>query len=403
MSTETQSKKQSSERRRMQNKRAQKNYRERQKRNLQVLQDIAGSAFPLNQANEDGRYIQPRMGIFTNASLEAEGVHEVSLTDSCSRAFSEAGSRDGSFSRTGQSRGSLLGADKQPQSILVRRPPLTPPESSQWYCTISQLLQQEGLVLDEKMRLQISEKKIDLRSILEAGLKALSHETLLDADCSSSHGTREGCATNSTQLRTDKILLLQNANHGYETSLPDIRRNNLRIKQVLFVAACVTNASSLGIPLEGLSCDSAESHFFRDSISESAAKTACLSEFLDLKTHLRPCAPQLMYRHHPYIDVLPFPTFRERLIKLACAEEPMIDEDELCKDLENDGLVCWGSSLGGGSTAMGSGAPWDIRSWEAQNWFMKKWWILIGGAEGEIYKQTQWWCEMRGERSCYPW
>lgn len=110
-----------------------------------------------------------------------------------------------------------------------------------------------------------------------------------------------------------------------------------------------------------------------------------------------------MYRHHPYIDVLPFPTFRERLITLACAKEPTIDEDELCKDLENDGLICWGSSLGGGSTAVGSGAPWDIRSWEAQGWFMKKWWILIGGAEGEIYKQTQWWCEMRGERSCYPW
>jgi len=110
-----------------------------------------------------------------------------------------------------------------------------------------------------------------------------------------------------------------------------------------------------------------------------------------------------MYRHHPYIDVLPFPTFRERLIKLACAGEPMIDEDELCKDLENDGLICWGSSLGGGSAAMGSGAPWDLRSWEAQDWFMKKWWILIGGAEGEIYKQTQWWCEMRGERSYYPW
>jgi hypothetical protein len=81
----------------------------------------------------------------------------------------------------------------------------------------------------------------------------------------------------------------------------------------------------------------------------------------------------------------------------------MIDEDELCLDLLNDGLICWGSSIGGGNKAIGSGAPWDPRSWEAQSWFMKKWWIVIGGVEGEIYKQTEWWCELRGDRSCYPW
>jgi hypothetical protein len=367
---------------------------------LQVLQDIAGSrhGFLIDHANKDGRNIQPRMGIHTNASPEVDGIHDASLTHYHLPAFS----RDGSFGRTGQSHGSLFGADEQPQSFSEIRLPLAP-ESGQEHCVISRLFQEEGLVLDETTRLQISEKKIDLQSILKAGLKALSHETLMNADFSTSHDNGEGCVTDSAQLRTDKILVLQNSNKEYVASLPNIHRNNIRIKQVLFVAACVTNASCLGLPLEDLNCDRGVSPFFRDSVSESAAKAACPSDFPDLKTNLRPCATQLMYRHHPYIDVLPFPTFRERLIKLACAEEPMIDEDELCKDLENDGLICWGSSLGGGSAAMGSGAPWDIRSWEAQDWFMKKWWILIGGAEGEIYKQTQWWCEMRGERSCYPW
>jgi hypothetical protein len=342
------------------------------------------------------------MGICNEASLELDGAHDAFSTHSDLRSVSEAESRDSSFGGTGQLLGSSVGTDQQPQSFPIIRPPLTP-ESSQEHGRINQLLQQEGLVLDEKMMLQILEKKIGLQSILKAGLEALSNETLVDVDCSTCHDNREGCATHGGQLRTDKILVLHNANKEYATSLPDIHRNNIRIKQVLFVAACVANASSLGLPLESLSCSHAESPFFRDSVSESAAKTACLGDFPDLKTHLRPCATQLMYRHHPYIDVLPFPTFRERLIKLACAEEPMIDEDELCKDLENDGLICWGSSLGGGSVATGSGAPWDIRSWEAQDWFMKKWWILIGGAEGEIYKQTQWWCEMRGQRSCYPW
>jgi Domain of unknown function (DUF3425) len=342
------------------------------------------------------------MNICTNASPDVDGVQNASLTHVNLRAFTEAESRDGSFGRTGQSRGSSFGADEQHQSFPIIGLPLTP-ESSQEYGITSQLLQQAGLVLDDETRFQILEKKIDLRGILKAGLKALSHETLEDANFSTSHDDREGCITNSTHLRTDKILVVQNASKEYMVSLPDIRRNNIRIKQVLFVAACVTNASSLGLSVDGLSCDSADSPFFRSTVSDSAAKIACLSDFLDLKTHLRPCAAQLMYRHHPYIDVLPFPTFRERLITLACAKEPTIDEDELCKDLENDGLICWGSSLGGGSAAMGSGAPWDIRSWEAQGWFIKKWWTLIGGAEGEIYKQTKWWCEMRGERSCYPW
>jgi hypothetical protein len=369
---------------------------------LQVLHDIAESAFLIDHANKDGRNIGPRMGIGTNPSPEADGVDEVSLMHSHLQTFAEAESRDGSFSRTGQSCGGLFGANILPQSFPVIRLPPTP-ESSQGHCAIGQLLQQEGIVLDEKTRHQISEKKIGLQSILKAGLKALLDEPLVDADCSTPHDNGEGCAPSSAQLRTDKILVLQDALQEYVSPLPDIRRNNIRIKQVLFVAACVTNASSLGLPVEALNCNGIESPFFRDSVSESAAKMACLSDFPDLKTHLRPCAAQLMYKHHPYIDVLPFPTFRERLIKLACAEEPMIDEDELCKDLENDGLICWGSSLGGGSAVKGSGAPWDIRSWEAQDWFMKKWWILIGGAEGEIYKQTQWWCEMRGERSCYPW
>ncbi|KIN09148.1 hypothetical protein OIDMADRAFT_108131 [Oidiodendron maius Zn] len=220
---------------------------------------------------------------------------------------------------------------------------------------------------------------------------------------STSHGAGHECVASSTQLRTDKILAVQNSNKAYVAPLPDIHRNNIRIKQLLFVAACVANASLLGLPIEGLDCDSAESPFFRNCISESAAKDSCLNDFLHLNTYLRPSATQLTICHHPYIDVLPFPTFRERLIRLACSDQPIINEDELCNDLENDGLICWGSSLGGGSSAVGSGAPWDIRSWEAQDWFVKKWWILIGGVDGEIFKQTQWWREMRGEKACYPW
>jgi hypothetical protein len=343
----------------------------------------------------------PGVGICTSPSPGVDVVCDASFAQSHLPAFSEAENIVNPFSGAGQSLCGFLATDQQPQSFPIPRLSLnfeSPHENN----IIGRLLEQEGISFDEKTKLQLLEKKITLRNILEAGLKALSHEIPLEVVCSSSHAG-QGCAINATKLRTDKILVLKNANTEYTTPLPDIRKNHIRIKQVMFTAACIANASSLGFTLGGEDCDEIESPFFRDTISESAAKTVCLREFTDLNTYLRPTATQMMHRHHPYIDVLPFPTFRERVIKLACVEEPMIDEDDLCADLQNDGLVCWGSSLGGGSSAMGSGAPWDLRSWEAQPWFLKKWWILIGGAEGEIYKQTQWWCEMRGERSCYPW
>ena len=340
------------------------------------------------------------MGTCTNASPGLDVVHDASSTQSHLPVFSEAENIADSFSGSGQSLCSFLSTDQQPRSCPIPRLPLNP-EIPHENNIIGRLLEQDGINFNEKPRLQQLEETVTLQSILEAGLKALSHETSLEVVGSTSE--EEVCVTNGIKLRTDKILVLKNANTDYTIPLPDIRRNCIRIKQVMFTAACIANASSLGFTLGAENCDDVESPFFRDNISELAAKTACLSEFIDLNTHLRPTATQMMHKHHPYIDVLPFPTFRERVIRLACAEEPMIDEDDLCSDLQNDGLVCWGSSLSDGSAATGSGAPWDIRSWEAQPWFLKKWWILIGGAEGEIYKQTQWWCEMRGERFSYPW
>ncbi|CZR67239.1 uncharacterized protein PAC_17138 [Phialocephala subalpina] len=405
MSAQMQPEKPVSERRRMQNKQAQQNYRARQKRNLQVLQDIATSrhGFVLDGANEDGRSVQPEMGICTNSSPGLDAIYDTSLIHFQLPTSSETENMVASSSGTGQSRGSLLGPDQQPRPFPIIRRPLTP-ECPHEPGTICHILEREGVDLDEKTKFQLLKNNVNLQSILEAGVKAISRETSSEVICTTSYEDEEGHATDCTQFRADKLLVLQNVNNEYVAALPDVHRNHIRIKQVLFVAACVANATTMGITIGPYDCDDIESPFFRDTVSEASARAACMNEFADLHTYLRPCVTQLMYKHHPYIDILPFPTFRERIIKLACADEPMIDEDDLCKDLsENDGLICWGSSLGGGSAVTGTGAPWDIRSWEAQPWFLKKWWILIGGKEGEIYKQTQWWSEMRGERSCYPW
>jgi hypothetical protein len=277
------------------------------------------------------------------------------------------------------------------------------------------LLVQEDVLSDESLRLDILEKRITLQDIVSAGLKALSRkdpssvpvDSHMPTPISTESVGDENYIDKDFMVPTDRIVMLNNMNQDPAERLPDLRMNNIRIKQVMFVAACVANASLLGFSFDPVSCEDEgfESPFFKASTTEEVAVTSCSKDFLHLKKHLRPSASQIMHSHHPCIDVLPFPQFRERFIKLISSQPPMIDEDELWDDLQNDGLICWGSSLGGKSQspATGSGAPWDIRSWEAQPWFLQKWWILIGGAEGDIYKQTQWWCEMRGDKSCYPW
>lgn len=70
----------------------------------------------------------------------------------------------------------------------------------------------------------------------------------------------------------------------------------------------------------------------------------------------------------------------------------IFDETDLTRDMDKGGIVCWGAD-----SRAGSGTPWDHRSWEFRPWFLKKWWMLTGGMEGEIGKQSAWWAEMRGE------
>ena len=258
----------------------------------------------------------------------------------------------------------------------------------------------EPLRQQDEVAVALKVNTIALEEKVKAGLRALSQQGPSMLPISTS--AEEDSAAQS-EPHSHKILLLQNSNQNSGNSLPDIHLNNIRIKQFLYTTACAANAQVLGLSFEFEDCDTVESLFFRESVSKEVAAVACSRDFQHLKTDLRPSPTQLIHRHHPWIDVLPFPTFRERVIKLVCSDPPMIDEDELCLDLLNDGLICWGSSMGGGNRTTGSGAPWDPRSWEAQSWFMKKWWVVIGGVEGEIYKQTEWWCELRGDRSCYPW
>lgn len=164
-------------------------------------------------------------------------------------------------------------------------------------------------------------------------------------------------------------------------------RNMLQMSRFSFFAAFFANFSSLGFD-------------FSLFLDENSLSPICGQDFKpengDIPTSLRPLPIQSTIPHHPYIDSLPFPTFRQRALMALSTTPPLLDEDDLCHDLMlNDGLVCWGSS---NSSSRSSGTPWDDHSWEAKGWFLRKWHWLVGGPSGELWRSSQWWASQRGEK-----
>ncbi|KAF7595190.1 hypothetical protein BBP40_006934 [Aspergillus hancockii] len=176
---------------------------------------------------------------------------------------------------------------------------------------------------------------------------------------------------------------------------------NLRMESICTISALYTLGMHIGITEEMLCSDDSLSPFFRfskDDMIKASMVYTVQRIFKTLKPDLRPTREQITVQHHPYIDILPFPTLRNNLI----THQGEVDEDEFFHDMLT-GLVCWGGagigkkdreiSTGSAST----GTPWDVRSWEARGWFLKKYWTLLGGEDGELVRQSEWWRSIRGE------
>lgn len=180
--------------------------------------------------------------------------------------------------------------------------------------------------------------------------------------------------------------------------------NTLRIERICIVQAVMANRLHIGITEEMLCHDDAISPFFRpfsntigDSGSDGVVRTI-QTIFKSLKPDLRPIKEQIMIRHHPIIDLLPFPTFRRNLI----TNGNNIHNQELYYDLIS-GLVCWGGvgrrDDNSSTSNISTSTPWDGRGWEARTWFLQKYWVVLGGEEGELVRQSEWWRNMRGEET----
>lgn len=184
-------------------------------------------------------------------------------------------------------------------------------------------------------------------------------------------------------------------------NLADPYANTLQLHQTTICWAFYQNALHIG--LDNTMCEeNTVSAFYRPEVAltggaDDALVKSIRSTFSSIKPDLRPTKAQIIIPHAGYIDIIPFPDVRSRIIELAAHDPPLFDEDEFWSDIETGGLMCWGSiSARPGSMPTAGGAPWDSRSWEAKTWFLAKWSFVVGGEEGELSRSSSWWRDMRG-------
>ena len=214
------------------------------------------------------------------------------------------------------------------------------------------------------------------------------------------------------QLPRDASSRLSIYPYQSEKYLPSPQLNYLQLQKLSFYAARIQNALHIGLPLF-LACKEEEiSPWYwhtQFSLLVSPSSTAdqmidlpiprpaqhrpCFHMAVDIISDLTPTALQRSKPHSMYLDMIPFPIFRDRAITLMTMEPPAFDEEELKHDIENDGLMVWGT--GQGSMERSASLVRDRRNWECADWFLKKWRLLVRGSG--LDEQSQWWKRMRGE------
>jgi len=162
---------------------------------------------------------------------------------------------------------------------------------------------------------------------------------------------------------------------------------NLDIAKMGTLQAYLAIAKAIDFSIKNLYDEAAVSPFY-----QSSNTTAVVKHRADIFPNLRPTQAQIMYSHHPWLDLIPFPSLRVKILTLGLLDPPPFDVYELKMDIfMNDGITCWRKAR-----RDMSGQPWDMRCWEAEKWFLEKYAFLFG-EEDELRAQTKWWRWMRGD------
>ncbi|KAF4502757.1 alcohol dehydrogenase [Fusarium agapanthi] len=166
-------------------------------------------------------------------------------------------------------------------------------------------------------------------------------------------------------------------------SLQTPRPSNLHIIIRLNVLnAIADNATAIGFPKESLCRDEFISPFYQIGPIQIPSPSC--------PTSLQPTPLQRSTAHHPWIDLLPFPNFRDNILRGM--QKGLFDDDELCGDL----LGVEGGGVGEQPSLLVWTVAWDAKGWEVNAALLKKWGGLIKDCP-EIMESTNYWRTKRGQ------
>ncbi|KAL4734591.1 hypothetical protein BDV11DRAFT_197969 [Aspergillus similis] len=158
------------------------------------------------------------------------------------------------------------------------------------------------------------------------------------------------------------------------------------------LTACMYNASCIGITIDEFftyNCMSLLSPFYRPvtpSTDPRSLLASVISANPSIPTHLRPTLPQILIPHHPIFDLIPIPTLRTRAIVLSAAGTDLVNIFELKRDIIEGGLVCWGmDDCEHNKQKNGGGQPWELASWKVSPWFRDKWRLLLSETGEDLF------------------
>lgn len=153
----------------------------------------------------------------------------------------------------------------------------------------------------------------------------------------------------------------------------------ISLSRLNVLRAAYDNVMAVGMTAEWLCQD--------EPISIFSIQGPQLSED-SIPSTLRPTDLQRSTPHHPWLDIFPFPQFRDNLIRAG----DNLDDDELCHDLtafwdtrtSNARLLVWG-------------VPSCPENWEVTEEFAMKWGFFLRGSP-DILISTNKWRLKRGEK-----
>ncbi|KAK8875286.1 hypothetical protein PGQ11_005800 [Apiospora arundinis] len=156
--------------------------------------------------------------------------------------------------------------------------------------------------------------------------------------------------------------------------------HRLKLIQLNTINGFTRNAAALGFSFDWLICEVL-----------SPFGTSAQSKLSSAPRSLLPTSMQLSTKHHPWLDLFPFPKLRDNLLLASAVLSPE-DEQRLFDDIMEPGGA--GSEWGG---LVVWGEPWDPQSWEISLPFLRRWGWLVSDSP-EIVTSTNYWREQRGEK-----